>query len=960
LNIHRSPFSGRNFEYYSEDGVLSGKMAGAYCLGAYEKGLYTMMKHYVLNDQETNRNGIQTWADEQTMREIYFLPFEKAIKDGNSRGAMAAYNSIGKTWTGASYALMTDLTRNEWGFEGMIITDWGSYSATTNNWMIRAGTDLLLGGSREGTLIFEGADLTPTHAWALRRATKAIMFTVANSNAMIPRLQYAAGAAPSPFRTGIEYSMDASGVSGNYDFGEFEVTYSADERLPEGLEIDPETGLITGIIAASGASQSYTFTVTGSVPAGTALTDAVSREFTINQASITEIPALANGRVGVPYFSDAIQISLNLEIDPSEITYQLDPGLRQGWTWIRRGSAALPQGLVINNDGTITGTPTQAITRTVTFLVSAPGFVDTLITRTITILPAIPVITFGDAILPAGEVGSQYEAQLVASGAEGITFASENLPAGLTLAANGLISGTPTVVGTYLFEVTASAEGATSTVASIALNVAEEAEIILPAIVFNDRKLDAGKVGVAYSATLTASGADGITFASENLPAGLTLAANGSISGTPTEAGTYLFKVIASAEGATSTVASIVLSVAEEDEVILPVIVFSDRKLDSGKVGVAYSATLTASGATGITFASENLPAGLTLAANGKLSGTPTQAGTYLITVTASATGAQSATASIVLSVAEEDEVILPIIVFSDRKLDAGKVGVAYSATLTASGATGITFASENLPAGLTLAANGKLSGTPTQAGIYLITVTASATGAQSTTASIVLSVAEEDEVILPVIVFNDRKLDAGKVGVAYNATLTASGATGITFASENLPAGLTLAANGKLSGTPTQAGTYLITVTASATGAQSTTASIVLSVSPAAATEAPAISFNSALLASGTVGTAYSATLTASGAEGITFASSDLPAGLTLNEDGSISGTPTQAGTYLFTVTASATGAQSATASIAIHIASVAAPITGCASALTVSTIIMTLLTSMVAGVFIFIRKRQ
>ena len=97
--------------------------------------------------------------------------------------------------------------------------------------------------------------------------------------------------------------------------------------------------------------------------------------------------------------------------------------------------------------------------------------------------------------------------------------------------------------------------------------------------------------------------------------------------------------------------------------------------------------------------------------------------------------------------------------------------------------------------------------------------MTASATGAQSTTASIVLSVAEEDEVILPVIVFNDRKLDAGKVGVAYNATLTASGATGITFASENLPAGLTLAANGKLSGTPTRRN-IPITVTASATRA--------------------------------------------------------------------------------------------------------------------------------------------
>ena len=745
LNIHRSQFSGRNFEYYSEDGVLSGKMAGKFSGGAYSKGLYTFMKHYALNDQETNRGSINTWADEQTMREIYLLPFEKAIKDGHSRGAMAAFNNIGNTWTGASYALMTELTRDEFGFDGMIITDWGSYSTSTE-WMIRTGVDLLLGGSGSGVLVYEGEGLTATQAWALRRASKAIMFTVANSNAMIPRLAYNANTENADFQRGIEYTIDASGAMANYELDTpLDVTYSSLD-LPSELTLDPATGIITGTFAPANPSQwwstppeSYTFNVTASVPTGSTINTSVSQEFTINQASMSEVELLATGKVGQEYFSDAIQVDPSVPVDAADVVYELDPGLTV-WTWvIREASDPLPDGLVLNPDGTITGTPTTAVDNVnIIVMVTAPGFVPAYINRTISILPADPVIIFEDALLTAGEVNAPYSATLTATGADTITFTSDDLPAGLTLNTDGTISGTPTATGTYVFTVTASAEGFDPVEASIVLNVEEE---VIPEITFEDALLSAGEVGTAYSATLTATGAESITFASDDLPAGLTLNTDGTISGTPTTAGTYMFTVTASATGAQSAEASITISVAEADAVVLPEITFEDALLTAGQVDTAYSATLTATGADSITFTSDDLPAGLTLNTDGTISGTPTTAGTYMFTVTASATGAQSTDASVTINVAEADAVVLPEITFEDALLTAGQVDTAYSATLTATGADSITFTSDDLPAGLTLNSDGTISGTPTEAGTYLFTVTASAAGAQSAEASIALTV---------------------------------------------------------------------------------------------------------------------------------------------------------------------------------------------------------------------------
>ena len=124
-NIHRSPQGGRNNEYYSEDPLLSGRMSAAVTKGVQSKGIVVTVKHFAANEQETNRqsNGLYTWASEQSLREIYLEPFEISVKEGNAKGIMSAYNRIGSEWCGGSKALITDLLRNEWGFDGFVITD---------------------------------------------------------------------------------------------------------------------------------------------------------------------------------------------------------------------------------------------------------------------------------------------------------------------------------------------------------------------------------------------------------------------------------------------------------------------------------------------------------------------------------------------------------------------------------------------------------------------------------------------------------------------------------------------------------------------------------------------------------------------------------------------------------------------------------------------------------------------
>lgn len=183
--IHRTPYGGRNFEYFSEDGFLTGKMSAAETLGIQSKGMLCYMKHFVLNDQEVDRFGITEFISEQALREIYMKAFEIAVREADCRGMMAAFNSIGPYWCGANKALLTNVLRDEWGFKGVVVTDYASANAAYM--LIDAGTqvgcDLWL-NTADGIYDMPDAANNPTQMLALRRATKNVLYSVLNSSAM--------------------------------------------------------------------------------------------------------------------------------------------------------------------------------------------------------------------------------------------------------------------------------------------------------------------------------------------------------------------------------------------------------------------------------------------------------------------------------------------------------------------------------------------------------------------------------------------------------------------------------------------------------------------------------------------------------------------------------------------------------------------------------------------------------
>ena len=183
MNIHRTAFAGRNFEYYSEDGVLSGRMASNAILGAQEHGVYAYMKHFALNDQEGNRTSMAaTWSNEQAIREIYLKPFEISVKDADCHAVMSSFNYIGTRWTGGCKELLKNVLRGEWGFVGFVETDYfGVYGYMTADQGVRNGSDLML--CTTGNDFNTVTVLTNSSKQALREASKNILYTVVNSRA---------------------------------------------------------------------------------------------------------------------------------------------------------------------------------------------------------------------------------------------------------------------------------------------------------------------------------------------------------------------------------------------------------------------------------------------------------------------------------------------------------------------------------------------------------------------------------------------------------------------------------------------------------------------------------------------------------------------------------------------------------------------------------------------------------
>ena len=187
MNIHRTAFAGRNFEYYSEDSILSGFIALNAAKGSWDNGVYAYIKHFAMNDQEGNRcDMLCTWSNEQAIREIYLRPFEMCVKNVDQTAVMSSFNYIGNRWAGGSSALLQTVLRDEWGFDGFVLTDYfGVYGYMSSDQAIRNGTDCMLVNYPTQTNNVQFRDTNGAQQ-AMRTATKNILYTVVNSRAYAP------------------------------------------------------------------------------------------------------------------------------------------------------------------------------------------------------------------------------------------------------------------------------------------------------------------------------------------------------------------------------------------------------------------------------------------------------------------------------------------------------------------------------------------------------------------------------------------------------------------------------------------------------------------------------------------------------------------------------------------------------------------------------------------------------
>ncbi|WP_267555711.1 putative Ig domain-containing protein, partial [Rhizobium rhizogenes] len=590
----------------------------------------------------------------------------------------------------------------------------------------------------------------------------------------------------------------------------------------------PQHGSISNYNSAAG-SFVYTNNGDGATSDSFILVDASAHPFTVN---IAIAPAGVTAPVAGP-----VSATVSHGSTSNPITLNLSGGAA---TSVAVATQAT-HGTATASGTTITYTPTASYSGSDSFTYTATNTAGTSAPAAVTITVSVPTITISTASVPGGTIGVAYSQTISAIGGTSpytYTLTAGALPAGLTLSSSGTVSGTPTASGSFNFTVTAR-DSSTGTGAPFSGSRAYSMAVSAPTIAIAPTTLSAGTVASPYSQTITASGGTGpytYTVTAGALPSGLTLSSSGTVSGTPTAGGNFNFTVSAR-DSSTGTGAPFTGSRAYSMTVSAPTIAIAPTTLSAGIVASAYSQTITASGGTSsYTYAitSGALPAGLSLSSAGTLSGTPTAGGSFNFTVTA--TDSSSGTGPFTGSRAYNVTVSAPTIAIAPASLPAGTTGTAYSQTITASGGTtsytyGVTAGS--LPTGLTLSPAGVLSGTPTAAGPFNFTVTAtdSSTGTGPYTGSRAYSMTIGTQ--LPVA--NNVSATVAQNSSANPITLNITGGTPTSVAIATAAAHGTATATGTtITYTPTAgyAGPDSFTYTATNGGGTSAPATVTLTIS--------------------------------------------------------------------------------------------------------------------------------
>jgi hypothetical protein len=661
-------------------------------------------------------------------------------------------------------------------------------------------------------------------------------------------------------------------------------------NLPPGLGI--QNGTSPAVVGTPTATGTFNFTlnVSDSLGNGSFVQTSIVIGATPSGPLITTT-SVPNGIVGIAYNTQLACINC------------------AGYTWSLT-SGVLPLGLSLSSGGSISGTPSTAGSASFQVTISSSQFgtsAQSSASQVYTMIINGSGLGIVQSTIPIGFAGTPYSTTLTGTGGLAPYTWSLTSPAssndGLTIkSSTGALTGSPTATGTFILSVTLADSSGLTVTNQFTLSV-------YTALSVATTSLPNGTVGTVYpQQTLQATGGQpsyhwSITVGT--LPPGLTLnSATGAITGTPTSGGSYSFTVSVTDNQSNTATAKLSITISGTTITITP------ATLPAGTVGTAYTQALTATGGTApYTWSTTAgaLPAGLTLSSSGTITGTPTAAATSSFTV--QAIDANQATGTQALSIT----IAAPPLTITTASLGNGTVSAAYAQTLAASGGTPPytwSLSSGTLPAGLTLnASTGAISGTPTAAGTSNITVLVTDSAKNTATKSLSLVVSTQ-------LTVTALTLPAGMVGVAYSAPLplTVTGGTppysyslsptntsGATINSD----GLTMnATTGAISGTPTAAGSFTLTivVTDSSSPNQKSAQNVTIAVNAAKITIAPST------LPAATVGTAYSQALTASGGAApyqFTVTSGTLPGGLSLSTGGTISGTATATGSGTFTITA-------------------------------------------------------
>jgi len=689
------------------------------------------------------------------------------------------------------------------------------------------------------------------------------------------------------------------------------------------LNTKPAGSSSQSTVSGGAGNGTYTFTVQGALPAGITLRTEVSggRQYATFECVCTTSMLSAPVTIRVTSGAETLDRTLRFRVIPHvtivdsslprarkgvPYSYQLsatggEGGLRWGW-W--SGPGSIPPGFTLSESGLISGTGGQE--GVWTFAVWATSAVGNSVdTRYLSLLVNDTILITTDTILPTADPSGAYRIQFTATGATlpHIWGVNGVLPSGLAISRDGVLSGQAQTPGDYRFLIWVTGSGA-----STGYSRTERyfyLRVITPLAITSQESRRQGTAGAPYTDTLTAVGGAGAhtwSLVGASLPPGLALAGNGVVSGTPTTAGTYSYVArVTSGSGLVDRTFTVVIAPALS--------ITSATTRPWGTVGTVYSDQLTASASSSPAWSvtAGALPPGLAMDAAGRISGTPTTAGSYTYTATAAVAGGSSSQSFTVT-------IHQPLTLLGSGARREGRVGIAYADTLRATGGTGAyswSLVWGSLPPGIALSSAGHVSGTPTSAGTYSFA---------TSTASVPQAIAGNFSIVVhPAFAITaDSVRPFAVVGTPYSDQLTASTGEGVawTLVSGALPAGFSLSGTGGITGSSTQAGTFRYTVRATAAGVDDSRTFVLVVYEPL-------VIGAEASRPIGRVGAAYADTLRATGGSGSyrwSLGSGALPAGLSLSGAGVVTGTPAAEGTFAYTATV-ASGPLSTTRSFSVEV---------------------------------------